>query len=243
VTRAVLAALLAGVLAAGCGGEGARADEEPTRVFAAASLTEVFRALDAAPRYHFTGSDELATQIREGAGFDVFAAASAAHPNELHAEGLVERPRVFATNRLVLIVPETNPSGITDVLDLRTRAARLVVGDAGVPVGDYTRRALDALGAPEILDRVVSEERDVKGVVGKVALGEADAGFVYATDVAPVADRVRVIELPAEGMPQIEYLIAVAAGSPRREAAEIFVERVLGGEGRAALEDAGFGLP
>jgi molybdate transport system substrate-binding protein len=246
--KAVPAALALGAfvvtLAAGCGaGTSAEAGGARVTVLAAASLAEVLPGIDARPRYVFGGSNELALQVREGAPADVYAAASARFPAELHAEGLVERPQVFATNRLVLVVPRENPAGIGSVLDLRRRPARLVVAAAGVPAGDYTREALRRLGALDVLDRVVSEEHDVKGVVGKVALGEADAGFAYATDVAPVAARVRALELPARARPRIEYLVAVVSGSGRRAAAAELVEALLGPAGRAALREAGFGLP
>ena len=176
-------------------------------------------------------------------GADVYAAASPRYPAELHDEGLVETPLVFATNRLVLIVPADDPAGIRAVADLDRDGVKLLVGAEGVPVGDYTRQALAAMGAAGLLARVVSEEDDVKGIVSKVALGEADAGFVYATDVRPVAGKVRAIELPPEAQPVVEYTIAVVEATPRREQAEAFVRRVLGPEGRAALAAAGFGLP
>jgi molybdate transport system substrate-binding protein len=223
----------------GCGGGG----EGRLTIYAAASLTEVFEQLEPDARFNFAGSDELATQLREGAKADLYAAASPKYPAELHAAGVIERPRVFATNRLVLVVPTDNRAGIASVDDLLERDAKLVVGAEGVPIGDYTRLVLDKLGRSSILERVVSEEDDVKGVVGKVALGEADAGFVYATDVRPVADEVRALELPAEGQTEIHYPIALVAGAERRAASERFLERLLGDEGRSALRAAGFGLP
>jgi molybdate transport system substrate-binding protein len=112
-----------------------------------------------------------------------------------------------------------------------------------VPVGDYTRQVLEALDLEAALDNVVSEEDDVKGVVGKVALGEADAGFVYATDVQPVEDDVAVVDIPPDAQPLVEYQIAVVADSDRKEEAQAFVERLLGEEGREALAPSGFGLP
>ena len=110
----------------------------------------------------------------------------------------------------------------------------------GVPVGDYTRTVLETLGLEKALDNVVSNEDDVKGVTAKVSLGEADAGFVYATDVTPVADRVLAFELSDHAQPPIEYQVAVVADSDDVGAAEELVEKLLGAEGRAALERAGF---
>ena len=182
--------------------EAATASGGPLDVYAAASLAEVFPQIDPDARFSFAGSDELATQIREGAPADVYAAASSKYPQELFDEGLVEEPVTFASNRLVLIVPRGNPAG--DRERRRTccePGTRLVVAAEGVPVGDYTRTVLETLGLSAALDNVVSNEDDVKGVAGKVALGEADAGFVYATDVMPVREAVRVIELPEGSQP------------------------------------------
>ena len=212
-------------------------------MFAAASLTETFEALDPDPTYSFAGSDELATQIREGAPADLYAAASPKYPQELYAEGLVEEPVVFATNRLVVVVPRENPAGIERVDDVARDGVKLVIAAEGVPVGDYTRTVLENLGLTDALDNVVSEEQDVKGVVTKVAEGEADAGFVYATDVKPVGDEVEAIEIPPEAQPPVEYQAAIVTGTENGEAAQAFLDRLLGEEGRAALEEAGFGLP
>jgi molybdate transport system substrate-binding protein len=227
-----------------CGGDDRpEADNRPPTVYAAASLTEVFPLIDPAPQYNFAGSDELATQIREGAPGDVYAAASSKYPQELFGEGLVEEPVTFASNRLVLIVPTDNPAEIEEVADVAKPGTKLVIAAEGVPVGDYTRRALDDLELTASLDNVVSNEDDVKGVVGKVTLGEADAGFVYATDATAAADDVVVIELPEGSQPPIDYQIAVVEGSETKEAAQAFVDLVLGEEGREQLEAAGFILP
>lgn len=228
-------------LAGGCGSDGGR--DGPLDVYAAASLAEVLPQIYPDARFSFAGSDELATQIREGAPADLYAAASSKHPQALFAEALVEEPVTFASNRLVLIVPRANPGAIESVEDVLQPGTRLVVAAEGVPVGDYTRTVLETLGLAAALDNVVSNEDDVKGVAGKVALGEADAGFVYATDVTPVADRVLAVELPADAQPPIEYQVAVVAGSADKDAAHAFVERLRGAEGRRALEAAGFELP
>ena len=118
-----------------------------------------------------------------------------------------------------------------------------MIAAAGVPAGDYTRQVLETLDREDVLARVVSEEADVKGVVSKVALGEADAGFVYATDVAPVEDDVDVIELPEDAQPEVEYSVAVVGGSDHEREARAFVEGLLGDAGRRALREAGFGTP
>lgn len=228
--------LLGLALLAGCGGSSG----ERLTVYAAASLTEVFERLDPKAGFQFAGSNELALQIEQGARVEVYAAASPKYAEELYAKGLIEKPRVFASNRLVLIVPKANRAGIASVNDLSRPGVKLVLGAPGVPIGDYARSALARLN---VRGHVVSEEQDVKGVVGKVALGEADAGIVYATDVRPVAGKVRAIDLPAAAQPGVRYPIAVVRGSKHRNEAQAFVALVLGPKGQRALRRAGFGPP
>jgi molybdate transport system substrate-binding protein len=213
-------------------------------VFAAASLTGVFPRIDKAPRYSFAGSDQLALQIQQGAPADVYAAASPKYTELLFHNGLVARPAVFATNRLVVIVPRSNPGHVGSVYDLRRGKLRVVIGDKTVPIGAYTRQILDALGIRrDVMKNVVSQETDVKGIVTKVALGEADAGFVYVTDAKPVTAKVRVISLPGWAQPPIRYEIAVLKDSSHASAARAFVRKVLSKRGRLLLRRAGFGLP
>jgi molybdate transport system substrate-binding protein len=216
--------------------------DEPT-VLAAASLTGVLPAINAAARFSFAGSDTLAFQIQQGAPADVFAAASPKYPQQLFAQGLVAQPRPFAINSLVLIVPRANPARITGLRDLSRDGVRIVLGDQGVPVGDYARQALAALGLSGVLRNVVSLEPNVKGVAAKVALGEADAGFVYATDVRPVRRKVRALRLPAAAQPDVEYQVAVLARAPHPAAARAFVRRLLSPTGRRILVDHGFRVP
>ena len=235
-----IAVLLLGLPTACGGGDGTG---QPLDVYAAASLAEVFPKIDADARFSFAGSDELATQIREGAPADVYAAASAKYPQELFDEQLVGEPVTFASNRLVLIVPRSNPAAIESVEDILRSGTKLVIAAEGVPAGDYTRTVLETLDLSAALENVVSNEDDVKGVVGKIALGEADAGFVYATDVAPVKDRVRAIELPDDSQPSIEYQVAVVAASDDKDAARAFVDKLRAGTGRDVLAQAGFAVP
>jgi len=212
-------------------------------VFAAASLTTVFPQIDGHQRYDFAGSDQLAFQIQQGAPADVFASANTNYPDQLYAQGLVEKPKVFATNELVLIVPRDNQAGIHSVYDLQQKGLRIVIAAQGVPVGDYTRKALASLGLTPILKNVVSEETDVKGVVAKVALGEADAGFVYRTDALADVKDLASIKLPAAAQPVIQYELAVVKSTHHLYTARKFVARVLSKAGRLALARAGFGLP
>ncbi len=236
--RALLLAVLA--LVAGCGGDGG---DGALTVFAAASLTEVFQRLAPGARFNFAGSDELATQIREGAHADVYAAASPRYPAELHEEGLVGTPRVFATNRLVIVVPADNPADVHSLADLARRRVKLVVGAPGVPIGDYTRTVLEAAGRTDVLARVVSEEKDVKGVVGKVRLGEVDAGVVYASDARAAGSAVQAIELSPSIQAQVRYPVAIVRGTERRGDAEKFVRLLLSSRGQELLRQAGFGPP
>jgi molybdate transport system substrate-binding protein len=213
-------------------------------VYAAASLTEVFPKIDKKPRYSFAGSDQLALQIRQGAPVDVYASASPKYTQLLYHDGLVRKPVTFATNKLVVIVPKSNPAGVYSVYDLRRNGVKVVIGDQGVPIGSYTRTLLDTLGIKDaVLRNVVSQETDVKGIVAKVALGEADAGFVYVTDSRPVASRVKKVLLPAWAQPPIRYQVAVVSSTSRRVEARSFVNKLLSKRGRLLLKRAGLGLP
>ncbi len=211
-------------------------------VFAAASLTEVFPAINKQPNYSFAGSDQLAFQIQQGAKADVFAAASPKYPDLLYKQGLVQKPIQFATNALVLIVPKSNPAGIHTVTDLTKPNVKIVIGDPAVPVGSYTQTVLKNLGLTSaVMKNVVSEETDVKSVVAKVALGEADAGFVYVTDVRPVRGKVLAIALRASAQPQVIYEVAVVKGAPHLQAAYRFVTALIRRDDQNVLVKYGFG--
>lgn len=237
------AALLVVALAMAPVSCGSGGDEELPAVFAAASLTDVLPALAPEARYSFAGSDHLAFQIAEGAPADVFAAAGPDEVADLHRRGLVSRPRVFATNTMVVVVPSANPARIVRVADVARPGVRLVVGDVGVPVGDYARIALDRLELRDALGNVVSNEDDARSVVAKVALGEADAGLAYATDLRAAGGRVIAIPIPARAQPGVEYRVAVVTASAHPAEARRFVARLLSPEGRRALAARGFGLP
>jgi molybdate transport system substrate-binding protein len=238
--RTLVAALLVAAALPAATTAGGRADR-PT-VFAAASLTQVLPAIDSRPRYDFAGSDQLAVQIQQGAPADVFAAASPKYPELLYQQGLVEKPIRFATNTLVLIVPRANPARIHSVFDLTRPGVKLVVGDPTVPVGAYTRTVLTNLGiTAAVMKNVVSQETDVKGVLGKVSLGEADAGFVYATDVRPVLGKVGVIRIRESAQPHVVYEVAVVRKAPHLRAAYAFVTRLIRPSAQRLLVRYGFG--
>jgi molybdate transport system substrate-binding protein len=216
-------------------------DDEPT-VFAASSLTDVFPQIEPDAKYNFGGSNLLAFQIEQGAPADVFAAASTSHPQKLYKEGLVEQPVVFATNRLVLAVPKSNPGHVRSVYDLKREDVSLVVANPAAPVGAYTQKVLTRLGLAKKV-HVVSEEPDVRSILSKIVLADADAGFVYKTDVRTVPKKVIAIKIPAKAQPRIAYAMAVVKNAPHIDSARAFVFRVLGAWGRKKLAAAGFGLP
>jgi molybdate transport system substrate-binding protein len=246
-TRWLLAIAAVAVPLAGWAGLAASADERASAritVFAASSLTDVFPKIDSRPRYSFAASNTLAQQIRQGAPADVFASADVLNPQRLRAAGSCGKPRVFATNTLVVVVPRSNPGGVKTVRDLRRPGVKVVIAQPGVPVGDYTRKVLANLGiARAVLANVVSQEPDVRSVLAKVALGEADAGFVYRTDAATLKGRIGVVKLPAGAQPPIRYAACVVRSSTKRAEAQAFVMRLLGKTGRARLVSAGFGVP
>jgi len=233
----VIAALVA-VLAIVTGSAGAQS--QPLTIYAAASLTDVFRSFDPNQRYSFAGSNTLETQIRNGAPADIFASAAPLNTQRLFRQNLVQKPVTFTSNRLALIVPKSNPAGIRSVYDLKRKPVKLVIAGAAVPVGGYTRTVLRKMGLSSVLSKVVSQETDVRAVTGKVALGQADAGFVYVTDARAVADRVTVIRIPAWAQPRVRYEIAVVSSSSKKAAAQAWIKTLLSARGQAALKEYGF---
>jgi len=238
-----LAALLAVAvlaLSAFTGLAAARAQSGLT-IFAAASLTEAFKALDPGETYSFAGSNALETQIRNGAPADIFASAAPLNTQRLYKAGLVEKPVTFTANRLALIVPASNPAGVTSIYDLGRKPVKLVIAAPGVPVGGYTLTVLRKMGlSARVLPRVVSRESDVKAVVGKVVLGQADAGFVYVTDARAAGSDVKVIRIPAWAQPRVRYEIAVVSTSANKTKAQAWIRTLLAGKGQTALRNAGF---
>jgi molybdate transport system substrate-binding protein len=236
---ALIAALLLGA-SIGSGGASGRSASSVT-VFAAASLTDAFPTIDKTAIYSFAGSNALAAQITNGAPADVFASANTALPAQLYAAGVVERPVNFTRNTLVIVVPKSNPAQIHSIYDLANEGIKIDVAAPGVPVGAYTLQILKQMGLTQkVLANVVSQESDVRTVLSKVALDQADAGFVYATDVRSVAGDVTVIKVPAWAQPKVTYAMAVVKRSPNQAAAQAFVKKVLSKAGQAALARYGF---
>jgi molybdate transport system substrate-binding protein len=209
-------------------------------VYAAASLTDVFPKIDSTQRYSFGGSNTLAAQIQQGAPADVFASANMTLPQQVAQKGLCSKPVVFTRNTLVLVVPRSNPAKIRSIYDLRKSGIKLVIAGPGVPVGSYTLQILKNMNLSIVLSNVVSRETDVREVLAKVALGEADAGFVYSTDAKTVPGRVTVLKLPAWAQPKVQYGICIVSSSQHKPDARAFVNKVLGKAGQARLRAAGF---
>ena len=184
----------------------------------------MFKAYDADQKYSFAGSNALETQIKNGAPADIFASAAPLNTQRLYAAGIVDKPVTFTANRLALIVPKSNPAGLKSVYDLKTKSVKLVIANAAVPVGGYTRTVLKKMSLSGVLSKVVSQESDVKAVTGKVALGQADAGFVYVTDARAVSDQVTVIRIPAWAQPRVRYEIAVVSKSAHKAAAQAWIK-------------------
>ncbi|MDP9293947.1 MAG: molybdate ABC transporter substrate-binding protein, partial [Actinomycetota bacterium] len=190
-------------------------------------------------------SNQLQLQIERGAPADVFASASPTEAQALFRAGRCTRPVTFATNILVLLVPNANPGNVRSVYSLRSGGRRLAIGAAGVPIGNYTRRLLARMRLSSILrTNTVSNESNVSGVVSKVALGSADAGFAYVTDGRIAADRVNSISIPRWAQPAVRYQIcAVKRSGADTAGANTFIKRVTASRGRSVLKHAGFGLP
>ena len=204
----------------------------------------MFPAIDPSAKFTFGGSGALEADIEQGAPADVFAAASPKQPAALFAKGLVDKPIEFATNTLVLIVPKDNPAHITSVADITKPGVKLVICTANVPCGDYARNVFMNLGiTTAAMKNVVSQTTDVTQTLADVALGQADAGFVYVTDAKTAAGKVTVLHLPAKAKPGAKDFIAVVKSGQHLAEARAFVAIVLSAAGQAKLSAAGFGKP
>ena len=259
--RSLLAVAAIGATPAAAQTEGP--DPTVLTVFAAASLTDVFEELGAlyqrghpgtTVRFNFAGSQQLAAQLERGASADVFASADQRWMTQVQRLGLAAGvPVVFAHNRLALVLPAENPARIERLQDLARPGLKLVLAADAVPAGRYSREVLRNLSRRpgfgsdyerRVLANVVSEEENVKGVVAKVQLGEADAGVAYRSDVTPgIAAKLRVIDIPAAANIVASYPIVVLSASGAPGAARTFVELVRGVEGRATLARHGLTPP
>jgi molybdate transport system substrate-binding protein len=251
--------IILALLAAGC--QPAGAAPRTITVMAAASLTESFTELGALFEsqhpgvkvvFNFAGSQQLEQQLEQGAAADVFASASQKYIDAALQSGLVQQgqPQVFARNRLVVIFPRNNPAGLKELKDLAKAGLKLDVADKAVPVGQYTldflaKAAKDpAFGAgyqESVIKNVVSYESNVKSVLTKVSLGEADAGIVYTTDItADAAGKVGRLDIPDALNTLAVYPIAPLAQSASPDLAKAFVELALSPAGQALMAKYGF---
>ena len=248
VIRVLFASLLVGlggmgIAACGTGG----GDDRPRLTVLAASSLQTALADYAGTlpptqvRQSFAGSDLLAVQIRQGARPDVYVAADTALPRRLHREGLLERPRVFASNRLVIAAPAG--SGIDGLADLTAPDRSVILGDSSVPVGIYSDRLLAELAPEErekILANTASREPEAGSITAKLVQGAADAGIVYRTDVRAVGGLLEAIPIPGKIQPRIAYAGAVVRGAPEPDLARRYLNGLTGGEGAVRLGQAGF---
>ena len=246
--RVAALAASAAMLAAACSGSGGRSSHQLT-VLAAASLSDAFDVIETqfenvhpgtTVRVAYGPSDGLARQIQAGDPADVFASAS-----ETWMDAVRKRPGVsdqanFARNRMVIVVPSTNPAHVRSIHDLAKPGLKLVLAAPGVPAGDYARAILRKAGiAHAALANVVSNEVDVRGVLAKLDTGDADAGIVYTTDARRAGTGIIPISIPPKLNVVATYPIAVVRGSSAEGTARAFVRFVLG-PGQATLRAAGF---
>jgi molybdate transport system substrate-binding protein len=235
-------------------------------IFAASSLQEAMTALGkdwqaahtgvAAPQYNFGGSQALLAQLRQGAPADLFATADKPTMDGAVAAGLVESPYPLARNSLVVVLPHDNPGHITALADLARPGLKIVLADQTVPVGNYTLQVLDHLAADPaygadfkrgVLANVISQENNVRQVLAKVQLGEADAGVVYGTDaqaannaVGGSAQPVVTVPIPDTANVIAVYYVAVVKGGAQAEGARVFLTYATGAGGQAVLGQFGF---
>jgi molybdate transport system substrate-binding protein len=249
-------ALICLTLSACSGGE-ASTETRMLTVYAAASLTDAFteigKAFEASNPgvtviFNFGGSQNLRTQIEQGAPADVFASANTKEMDTLVLGKLVETdsPRIFLSNQLVVILPKNNPAGITSLEELSKPGLKLILAAEDVPAGKYARQILENLNATlgsdykeKVLANVVSNEDNIRQAVTKVQLGEADASIVYVSDAVAVPDLPQ-IQIPADVNVVAEYPIAPLSGSANSELANSFIVYVLSPDGQATLKKWGF---
>jgi molybdate transport system substrate-binding protein len=243
VSGALLALVAAGCKHSAAGGGG------PVVVFAAASLTGPFTAMAREfERNHpggvqlvFEGTPDLVRKLRDGAQADVLASADEANMQKaVGAKGTAAPPRPFAHNVLTIVTGKGNPKGIRALADLARPDLKVLLCGPEVPAGSYARQALQKAS---VTVQPVSDEPDVKAVVSKVQLGEADAGIVYVTDAKAAGDKVSAVAIPDQHNVVAVYPIAVLSSASDRQAGEAFVQFVLAADGQRILQAAGFRGP
>lgn len=241
--------LIVALLASACGGGGAAEPRRPVTVFAAASLSEAFRAMQKQftkdndrydLRFSFAGSQQLATQVSQGAPADVIATADRVSMSRAEPKTLHRAPTMFARNRLVIAVRPGNPLGIKTLADLSRAGVKVVLAAPAVPAGNYARQVLSKA---HVNVNPVSNEDNVEGVVTKVALGEADAGIVYETDARSPARGIEAVAIAEDHNVLAEYFVMVLPKSKQKSGGDAFRSFLLSSPGRKVLERFGFATP
>jgi molybdate transport system substrate-binding protein len=226
------------------GGSSGAAPPGEIKVFAAASLTAAFTKLGedftganggTKVTFNFAGSQALATQIQQAAPADVFASADIQNMDKV--KDLVGTPQNFASNLLAIVVEKGNPRDVKGLEDLASSDLKVVLAAEEVPAGKYAKQVLDQAG---VSVTPVSQEDNVKAVVTKVSLGEADAGIVYVTDVTAGGDKVEGVDIPEDQNVTATYPIATVKASKAQDKAQAFMDLVLSAEGQQALKQYGF---
>ena len=241
---------IAALMVAACGGStstGGNSISGTVNVFAAASLTDSFKALghafekdhsDVTVKFNFAGTPTLVTQIEQGAQADVFASADTTNMDKLKADGFTSgEAKVFAHNVLEIVVAPGNPKRIDSLADLAKPGVIYITEAPTVPAGRYSLQALEKAG---VKASPKSLEPDVKSVISKVQLGEADAGIVYTTDVKAAGDKVGGVQIPDNYNVVATYPLASVKGTKNAAAATAFIDYVLSSSGQATLESFGF---
>lgn len=260
----LLAAALLLVVLAPAPGPAAQATPAPAQqaaltVFAASSLTDAFKEIGQAfeaeqgtsVMLNFGASSQLRTQLQQGASADVFASADQTQMNDARGDGSIAGPDVpFARNRLVVIVPKDNPAQIMSAADLARPGVKLVTAAPEVPIGVYTQSMFDMMSAVDVFgsgfkDRananIVSREPNVRQIVAKVLLGEADAAVVYLSDITPTsAPDLMTIRIPDDLNILVSYPIALVTNGPQPEPGQAFIDMVTGPSGQRILQKWGF---
>jgi molybdate transport system substrate-binding protein len=253
----IFLAVFLAFISSACGAPNTKTESRRLTVYAAASLTEAMTEMgkefeDSHPGvtvvFNFGGSQNLRTQIEQGAPADIFASANAQEMEMLVAQNRIaaDAPKVFLTNQLIVILPTENPAGIASLQDLSRQGLKLVLAAEEVPAGKYAREVLKNLNAlygadysDKVLANIVSNEDNIRQAVTKVQLGEVDASIVYVSDATAAPD-LQTIEIAPEMNVTAEYLMAPLSGSANSDLANEFIDYVLSGEGGSILQKWGF---
>ncbi|MFJ6410664.1 molybdate ABC transporter substrate-binding protein [Streptomyces hydrogenans] len=228
-------------------GSASAAPQANLTVLAAASLTNVFKTAGAAYEkshpgtkitFSFAGSQELVAQVSQGSPADVLVTADTKSMDKVKAD--TGTPAIIAKNRLVIATGEGNPFKVDELKDLADTKLKVVLAAPEVPAGKYSKQILDK---QKITVKPVSQEPNVRAVLSKVELGEADAGLVYKTDAATATDKVDAVEIPDDQNAIAQYPAATIKDSKNAEAAAAFVAWLSSPEGQKILQDAGFQKP